>query len=60
MDRGAWQATVHGVARARHNLTTNPSVFLRNQEQEGDTYVVSCPDLVTLKKAITKAHMSDL
>ena len=24
MDRGAWQATVHRVARARHNLATKP------------------------------------
>ena len=24
MDRGAWQATVHGVARVRHNLATKP------------------------------------
>ena len=24
MDRGAWQATVHGVGRARHNLATKP------------------------------------
>ena len=24
MDRGAWQATVHGVARVRHDLETNP------------------------------------
>ena len=23
-DRGAWQATVHGVARVRHDLTTKP------------------------------------
>ena len=23
MDRGAWQATVHGVARVRHDLATN-------------------------------------
>ena len=23
VDRGAWQATVHGVARIRHNLVTN-------------------------------------
>ena len=22
MDRGAWQATVHGIARVRHNLAT--------------------------------------
>ena len=24
MDRGAWQATVHGVTRIRHDLTTKP------------------------------------
>ena len=24
MERGAWQATVHGVARVRHNLATKP------------------------------------
>ena len=24
MDRGAWQATVHGVTRIRHNLATKP------------------------------------
>ena len=24
MDRGAWQATVHGVSRIRHNLVTKP------------------------------------
>ena len=30
MDRGAWRATVHGVARVRHNLVTKsppPSVL---------------------------------
>ena len=25
MDRGAWQATVHGMARVRHNLATKPT-----------------------------------
>ena len=25
MDRGAWWATVHGVARVRHGLATTPS-----------------------------------
>ena len=25
MDRGAWRATAHGVARVRHNLATKPS-----------------------------------
>ena len=24
MDRGAWQATVHGVATVRHDLATKP------------------------------------
>ena len=24
MDRGAWQATVHGFARVRHDLVTKP------------------------------------
>ena len=24
MDRGAWQTTVHGVARAGHDLATKP------------------------------------
>ena len=24
MDRGAWQATVHGVTRVRHDLETKP------------------------------------
>ena len=24
MDRGAWQATVHGVSRVGHNLATTP------------------------------------
>ena len=24
MDRGPWQATVHGVARVRHDLATKP------------------------------------
>ena len=25
MDRGAWQTTVHGVAKVRHNFVTKPS-----------------------------------
>ena len=25
MDRGAWQATVHGVAKVGHNLVTKPT-----------------------------------
>ena len=26
MDRGAWQATVHGVARVGHDLVTNTTI----------------------------------
>ena len=28
MDREAWQATVHGVARVRHILVTKPPLFI--------------------------------
>ena len=30
MDRGAWQATVHGVARVEHDIAT------KETEREGD------------------------
>ena len=30
MDKGAWQATIHGVARVRHNLATKPPDRLRH------------------------------
>ena len=28
MDRGAWQATVHGVARVGHDLATKPPPYI--------------------------------
>ena len=28
VDRGAWQATVHGVARVRHDLVTKPLPYV--------------------------------
>ena len=28
MDRGAWQAIVHGVLRVGHNLMTKPSIYI--------------------------------
>ena len=31
MDRGAWQVTVHGVARVRHDLATKPLKYLREE-----------------------------
>ena len=35
MDRGVWQATVHGVARVGHNLTTKPPLLVfRNYGSE--------------------------
>ena len=30
MDRGAWQATVHGVSRARHDWATKPPPYILN------------------------------
>ena len=32
MDRGAWQATVHGIARVRHNLASKPPPNLKKKE----------------------------
>ena len=32
MDRGAWQATVYGVTRVRHDLATKPTNQPGNQE----------------------------
>ena len=37
MDRGAWQATVHGVTRVRHNLATKPSPWC--SEWQGTVWV---------------------
>ena len=33
MDRGAWQATVHGVARAGHSLATKPPTLWLSREE---------------------------
>ena len=35
MDRGAWQATVPGVARVRHNLATKPPPHMLNFDLGG-------------------------
>ena len=34
MDRGAWQATVHGVPRVRQELVTKPPELLENSPPE--------------------------
>ena len=42
MDRGAWQATLHGVARVRHNLATKQqqqNIFFRHPEGQSCTYL---------------------
>ena len=31
MDRGAWKATAHGVARVRHNLATKPPLHFQGR-----------------------------
>ena len=30
MDRGAWQATVHEVARVKHDLATKPATSIHS------------------------------
>ena len=40
MDRGAWQATVHGVTRVGHNLVTKPPTKdLKDRVQRASTSV---------------------
>ena len=39
MDRGAWQATVHGVTRVRHDLATRERE--RETEREREIYYTS-------------------
>ena len=34
MDRGAWRATVHGVARVGHDLVTKPPHYSLSQDIE--------------------------
>ena len=45
-DRGAWPATVHGVARVRHNLMTKPppqdNVWSDPREEEATKYEYVC------------------
>ena len=46
MDRGTWQATVHGVARVRHNLVTTPPPPpppISNEKSENDLKDLESP-----------------
>ena len=45
MDRGAWRATVHVVARVRHNLATKLPQFQVEEDWSKD-----CSDLKKKKK----------
>ena len=44
MDRGAWQATVHGVTGVAHNVSTKPSPNLKDIK---DLYA---EDYISIKK----------
>ena len=51
MDRGAWQATVHGVAKVRHNLATKTTTNNIYQPWcpcflNGDNYIVNLKCLI--------------
>ena len=36
MDRGGWQAAVHGVARVGHDLATKPPLYRDNDNENGE------------------------
>ena len=39
MDRGAWWATAHGVAKVRHNLATKPPPQQKSSQQQSSSLV---------------------
>ena len=39
MDRGAWQATVHGIARLRHDLATKPTYLYTHTHTHTHTHI---------------------
>ena len=41
MDRGAWQATVHGVTRVGHDLATKPPPAVKNPPAMQETHIQS-------------------
>ena len=63
MDRGAWQATVHGVARVGHDLAITPPPVVRtlNFYSRGRSFIpgqgTKIPQAVQLgKKQTNKKH----
>ena len=49
IDRGAWQATVHGIARVGHNLATKPPP---RKEVRGQIGLVEGPQFLELELRI--------
>ena len=47
IDRGAWQATVHGMAKVRHNLATKPPPFTGRTGAEAEAPILWPPDAKT-------------
>ena len=48
VDRGAWQATVHGVARVRHNLVTKQ----QQQRIVIDCFLVCLSDMAVILNSL--------
>ena len=61
MDRGAWKATVHEVARIRHNLATKPPPpplgYAENMEERLTHFTILGFCLVFLLKHLRMAAM---
>ena len=51
MDRGAWQATLQGVARARHDLVTKPPPLLLKLKLQYFSYLMQRAN--SLEKTLT-------
>ena len=51
MDRGAWWATAHGVARVRHNLATKPPPLIH-----ATTWMIFENIMLKWKKLVTEGH----
>ena len=52
MDRGAWQATVHGITRVKHHLTTKQDHAKNSYKNKGYflTSIVGLKNKKALKK----------
>ena len=49
MDRGAWQATVHGVTRVEHNLATKPQSPPKHLQWRESGKLMKCESLVVVR-----------